>query len=128
MKGELQIPFGRLIQAAMRGDHDFAQRNLTPHLTRQGVHWAIETGLDADEDIRNLAAIVLSRCAFGHSLNYVRVIKAKLETESCLVIRYRLAIALWQRGERRAPVRQQVLAAMEDSNVGRLAREVFWLQ
>jgi hypothetical protein len=125
MKGKKdKISFGEIDMAAKRGLWDFVDANLEPFLDKARFEWALEMLKDQNRNTRDLAATILNRTTFTLSDAEQKVLIEQMsDLREYHIVRYRLAVALCQRGNRDPQVLAVMEEAYKDPDVGELARK-----
>ena len=116
--------FKQLIEAAQKEDWDFVDANISEsHLSREQINWALEKGLrDVDQNIRDLAATLLDKSNEELSQEEIENLEKIMTGDSYHIVRYRLAVALYKRGDMKPIVVQMMQEAKNDPDVGELAK------
>jgi hypothetical protein len=98
------VSFDDLLTAAKRGDWEFVDGSLErAHLTPERIRWAIQKGIvDPDPDVRDFAATVLEDSDPGQAFTEKEqeVLLQRMDEDDYDIVRYRIAIALYKRGNR----------------------------
>lgn len=123
MEKDDNVTFKELIEAARKEDWDFVDGNINEsHLTRTQINWALDMGLgDEDKNIRDLAATLLDKSDESLNPEEVQKLENIMTEDSYHIVQYRIAIALYKRGNRNPLVVQMMKDAREDPDVGELA-------
>ena len=119
--------FEQLIEGARNEDWDFVDKNINDgHLTSERINWAVNTGLsDENNNIRDFAATLLDKSDYPLISDNTEKLKKIMANDLYHIVRYRLAIALYKRGDKSSEVQQMMLEAQNDPDVGDLARKFF---
>ena len=113
----------QLIDAAQNEDWDFVDGNINiSHLTGEPIVWALKDGLvDQDQNIRDLAATLLDKSDEEINIDDIKRLEDIMTSDSYHIVQYRIAIALYKRGDRNQSVLQKMQSAKNDPDVGELA-------
>ncbi len=111
------------IDAALRLNWEWVDKNLNDgDITPDDILWATTTGIkDASKDIRDLAATYLTTSVLPLALEDERKLVRVMLTDPYHIVQYRLAIALYKRGNRIVEVVNMFQKALDDEDVGRVA-------
>lgn len=117
------VSLNELIDAAKREDWDFVDGNINEsHLSREQIDWALKIGLaDTDDNVRDLAATLLDRSDEVLGEEEVGALEKQMAEDSYHIVRFRIAIALYKRGDRNDAVAEIMNEAKNDPDVGELA-------
>jgi hypothetical protein len=117
--------FDELLQAAKDEKWDFVDQHLKDEdLTDENIEWAARVGLiDADDNVADLAASVLMVSNKNLGVFYEAAARAWMEDHEYNIVRYRLAMALYKRGDRYPETLAVMNEATADKDVGELAQE-----
>lgn len=117
------VTLEQLTEAARNEDWNFVDGHInSSHLTREQIDWALSIGLvDEDKNIRDLAATLLDRSDEPLKPEEVEKLERIMAEDSYHIVRYRIAIALYKRGNRNLAVKQMMSEAKDDPDVGELA-------
>ena len=126
MNTEQTPNFSDIQVAAKREQWDFVDKNLEPFLTRENFAWALEElqkNKEQNRNIRDLAATILDRTDFliSHQ-DFRNLMKQMLDRMEYHIVRFRVAIALYKRGNRDLEVATMMEEASKDPDVGELAK------
>jgi hypothetical protein len=96
----LPLRFNVILAAARRADWKFVDTLIGRYNNLQSVMWAIDHGLTdvQDDSVRDLAATILSESTVPIPQQCIEQIERAMLNDSYNVVRYRLAIALYERG------------------------------
>jgi hypothetical protein len=127
MEQKEKVTFEQLIEAARKENWEFVDENINEsHLTRVQVDWALDMGLgDEDKNIRDLAATLLDKSNEALNPEEMEKLEKIMTEDSYHIVQYRIAIALYKRGNRNPLVVQMMKDAREDPDVGELACSYF---
>jgi len=119
-----------LIAEASKGDAtDWAliEENLKKlDLAEDYVIWSTNIGLmDANDGVRDLAATILDISAHPLTPEGAMKVQMIMANDPYHIVRYRLAIALYQRGFEHIGILHMMSEAQADPDVGELARKVW---
>ncbi len=122
-----KINFDDIANAAKREQWEFVDANFEIFLTKDRFEWALmvlRKNPDQNRNTRDLAATILNRTTFKFTPDEQAVLIAHmLDTAEYHIVRYRIAVALYQRNIRPPEVLQMMEEARKDSDVGDLAQE-----
>jgi hypothetical protein len=123
MKDKGTPSFQDLLEAAKREDWDFVDANISSeHLTLERLQWAKREGLvDADQNVRDFAATLLDESDAVLDKVDQAWLAGQMAEDDHPIVRYRLAIALYKRGNRSPEVVAMMKEASKDPDVGELA-------
>lgn len=113
----------QLIEAAQKENWDFVDGHINnSHLTSEPINWALNIGLYIeDQNVRDLAATLLDRSDEEIKPEDVEKLQKIMVEDSYHIVRYRVAVALYKRGNRNSVVEQMMQEAKNDPDVGDLA-------
>lgn len=125
MSNEPRPTLEDFIKAAMDGKWDWIDANLLDtDITQKELSWAIqEVKTDPNDDMRDLAATLLVVSGLPLTLMEQRELTRVMMEDACPVVQYRLAVALFKRGSSYAEVRSKFEDALEDPDVGPVAKK-----
>jgi hypothetical protein len=99
---------------------------MTEAIATSCLGWAMKDGLVDDNDgVRDLAATFLDESDAPLGQNDQAVLADKMAVDDYHIVRYRLAVALYKRGNRNPKVVEMMERALEDSDIGPLALSHF---
>ena len=119
------MKYNDLRKAAKMEDWDFVDNNLNVEVANCMLYHAIEEDLfDRDDNVRELAAIILVISDTKLSARQLSIIESRVLADEYHIVRFRLAIALYKRGVRVRLVVTAVEEAEHDPDVGEIAKAV----
>ena len=118
-----KVSLESLVDAAVREDWKFVDEKINEFkFTEAVMGWAIHQGLqNEDQNIRDLAATLLDKSPLPIDSAFKESLKKQMTADSYHIVRFRLAIALYKRGDRSPEVTAMMTEAKKDSDVGELA-------
>lgn len=121
------ITSDKLREEALRGNWDFIDTNLGPaHLTQEEVIRALTEDLvSEDQNLRDYGATVLIRSNEELSVEALGRMNRLMATDPSDIVQFRLAMALFKRGNRTEEVLTLMGRARLDSEVGEEAEEIY---
>jgi hypothetical protein len=123
MEQSESVKLNQLIEAAKIEDWSFVDGNINGyHLEGEPFEWAMNAGLtDADKNVRDLAATLLDKSDETIDTETTTKLLKTMADDDHNIVRYRLAIALYKRGDRSPSVIKMMQEAKNDPDVGELA-------
>ena len=113
----------QLIESAQKENWGFVDDHINnSHLSGEPIIWALNIGLhNEDQNIRDLAATLLDISDEEIDQKNIEKLEKIMVEDSYHIVRYRIAIALYKRGNRNSVVEQMIQEAKDDPDVGKLA-------
>lgn len=107
------------IDAALAERWEFVDANIKHLVTPACIVWAMrEGGLEhSDPNVRDLAATIIQHCGTGLSPELALRVAGMIKDDPNPYVRYRLAFALFNRGDRSDLIRTTIQEAQTDSAV-----------
>jgi hypothetical protein len=118
------LDFDGVRAAALHEQWDVVDKNLEPLLNKELFEWALQAlRKDQNRNTRDLAATILDRTTFRVSRSERQFLVAQMmDRTEYHIVRFRLAIALFQRNIRVPRVMKTMVQASKDPDLGERAR------